>query len=297
MQIAITGSRGLVGTALVEFLQAAGHGTLRLVRGSAAEGQVSWDPAEGTIDATALRGVDAMVHLAGENIATARWTEAQKQRIYRSRVDGTRLLCEALASLEQPPRVLLSASAIGYYGDRGDEVLDETSAPGHGFLAETARDWEAATQAAVDKGLRVVLLRFGLILSPQGGALAKMLTPFRLASGGRLGDGRQFWSWITLDDAMGAIHHALVTDGLRGPVNVVAPRAVTNREFTRTLGRVLSRPTLLPVPRWAARLALGEMADALMFSSTRVEPANLQKNGYSFRYPTLESALRHLLEK
>lgn len=297
VHIAITGSGGLVGSALVDFLTSAGHRTLRLVRGAAAEGQASWDPPRGTVDAQSLEGLDAVVHLAGENIASARWSPAQKQRIYSSRVDGTRLLCQTLARLEQPPKALLSASAIGYYGNRGDEVLDEGSSAGEGFLAQTAQDWEAAAQPAVDARLRVVLLRFGVILSARGGALAKMLTPFRLGAGGRVGDGRQFWSWVSLDDAVGAIHHALITEDLSGPVNVVAPHPVTNREFTKTLGRVLSRPTLFPMPAAAARLALGEMADELLLSSARVHPVRLQQSGYQFRHPTLETALRELLDK
>ncbi len=199
--------------------------------------------------------------------------------------------------MQRPPRVVLSASAIGYYGNRGNEILDEQSSPGSGFLAETARDWEAATQPAVDGGVRVVLLRFGLILSARGGALPLMLTPFRLGAGGRLGDGQQFWSWISLPDAIGAMLHALEIDQLRGPVNVVAPEPVTNQQFTKTLGRVLSRPTILPVPRFAARIALGEMADELMFSSARVLPARLGQTGYPFSHPTLESALTDLLKK
>lgn len=297
MHVATTGSGGLVGSALVNFLHATGHRTLRLVRGVPGEGQASWDPSRGTVDTGALEGVDAVVHLAGENIAAARWTPAQKQRIYSSRVDGTRLLSQTLAGLEQPPKIFISASAIGYYGNRGDEVLDEASSPGEGFLAQTACDWEAATQPAAKARIRVVLLRFGMILSVHGGALAKMLTPFRLGFGGRVGDGRQFWSWISLDDAVGAIHHALTSEPLSGPVNAVAPQPVTNLEFTKTLGRVLSRPTLFPMPAAAARLALGEMADELLLSSARVQPARLQQSGYPFRHPTLEVALRDLLEK
>ena len=297
MHVAITGSTGLVGSALVDFLAAEGHRTLRLVRGAAEAGEASWDPLGGTIDAAALEGLDAVIHLAGENIAAARWSAAQKKRIYHSRVDGTRLLCETLANMARPPKVFLSASAIGYYGDRGDEVLDEGSGAGEGFLAQAVRDWEAAAGPAADAELRVVFLRFGMILSPRGGALAKMLTPFRLGAGGRVGNGRQYWSWVSLDDAIGAIHHALFTDQLSGPVNVVAPNAVTSLEFTKTLGRVLSRPTWFPMPAFAARLALGEMADAILLSSERVEPVRLKESGYEFRHPTLEAALRQLLEK
>jgi uncharacterized protein (TIGR01777 family) len=297
MHVAITGSSGLVGSALVELLTTAGHRVRRVVRGTPGAGQASWDPARGTIDAASLEDVDAVVHLAGEPIAAARWTVAQKQRIYSSRIDGTRLLCQALAGLQHPPKVLTSASAIGYYGDRGDETLNEASVAGKGFLAETARDWEAAARPAIEAGLRVVFLRFGIILSPRGGALAKMLTPFRLGVGGRIGNGRQVWSWISLDDVIGAIHHALTCKGLSGPVNVAAPNPATNLEFTKTLGRVLSRPTLFPMPLFAARLALGEMADELLFSSARVVPARLQASGYEFRHPTLAAALSDLLKK
>lgn len=297
MHVAITGSSGFVGSALVDLLTTAGDGVRRVVRGTAGAGQASWDPARGTIDAATFEDVDAVVHLAGENIAAGRWTKTQKQRIYSSRVDGTRLLCEALAGMKPPPKVLVSASAVGYYGDRGEEILNEESIAGEGFLPDTARDWEAATQPAVNAGMRVALLRFGMILARHGGALPKMLTPFRLGAGGRVGHGRQFWSWVSLDDAIRAIQYALVTDQLRGPVNVVAPHPVTNLEFTKTLGRVLSRPTMFPMPAFAARLALGEMADALLLSSARVHPERLRQCGFEFRHPTLEAALHHVLQK
>jgi uncharacterized protein (TIGR01777 family) len=241
--------------------------------------------------------MEAVVHLAGENIASGRWTAARKARIRSSRVMGTRTLCETLARLSQPPKVLVSASAIGYYGDRGAEPLWENSAFGTGFLAEVCRAWEEATQPAVQKGIRVVLLRIGIVLSPAGGALAKMLIPFQLGLGGVIGSGNQYMSWIALDDVAGVIAHALVTDTLQGPVNAVAPYPVTNREFTKTLGRVLRRPTVFPLPGFAARLAFGEMADALLLASTRVEPKRLLATQYVFRYPELEDALRHLLGK
>jgi uncharacterized protein (TIGR01777 family) len=296
MRIAVTGSTGLVGSALVKSLVDNGHQIVRFVRGEAGEDSVSWDPASQSIDAQSLEGIDGVVHLAGENIASGRWTAAKKQRIRDSRIDGTRLLCETVAGLARPPRVLLSASATGFYGNRADELLDEESTAGEGFLAETARDWEAATQAATEGSSRVVLLRFGVILARQGGALAKMLTPFQLGAGGRVGSGRQYWSWISLDDAVGAVRHALQADQLSGPVNVVSPEPVTNLQFTKTLGRVLSRPTIFPIPAFAARIALGEMADEALLCSARVEPVRLRESGYQFHHPTLEEALRDLLK-
>jgi len=238
---------------------------------------------------------DAVVHLAGENIAAGRWTERQKARIRDSRVKGTRLLCDLLARYSPPPKALVCASAVGYYGDRGDEILKEESASGSDFLSDVCGEWEAATQTAVERGIRVVNLRIGVVLSPLGGALAKMLTPFKLGAGGVIGSGRQYMSWIALDDAVRAFHFALTNQSLHGPVNAVAPNAVTNRDFTRTLGRVLSRPTVFPMPAFAARLAFGEMADALLLASTRVQPARLLAGGFTFRYPDLEGALRHLL--
>jgi hypothetical protein len=243
-----------------------------------------------------LQGVDAAVHLAGESIAQ-RWTPERKAKILKSRARGTRLLSESFARLTQPPCVFLCASAIGYYGDRGEEVLTEDSPSGVGFLAEVCRGWEAACAAAVQKGIRVVNLRMGIVLSAAGGVLPRMLLPFRMGLGGRIGSGRQYMSWIALDELVGVIIHALTCDILAGPVNAVAPHPVTNLEFTRTLGRVLRRPTVLSVPAFAARLALGEMADSLLLASARVEPARLAASGYAFRYPELEGALRHLLGK
>ncbi len=241
--------------------------------------------------------MDAVVHLAGENISAGRWTDARKARIRDSRVQGTRLLCESLVGLSQPPKVLVCASAVGYYGDRKDEVLTEESTPGAGFLAEVCREWEEAAESAAQASIRVVYLRTGIVLSPSGGALAKMLLPFKLGLGGRIGGGGQYMSWIALNDAIGAIHHAIVTEALRGPANLVAPSPVTNLEFTKTLGRVLSRPTIFPLPGFVARLVLGEMADGLLLASTRAEPARLLGTGYVFRHPELEGALRYLLGK
>lgn len=299
MHVLVTGSTGLVGSALLPFLTTGGHQVTRLVRSAPRPGTaaVLWNPAAGHLDGSALEGLDAVVHLAGESIAGGRWTPSKKASIRASRVQGTRLLCETLAQRTTPPTVLVSASAIGYYGDRGTEVLYEESAPGSDFLAEVCRDWEAATAPAVQRGIRVVHLRLGMVLSPAGGALGKMLLPFKLGVGGMLGDGQQYMSWIALDDVLGAIHHALVTPAVHGPVNAVAPHPVPNREFTSILGRVLGRPTLVPLPAFAARLAFGDMADALLLSSTRVAPAHLVDTGYVFAYPELEEALRHLLGK
>lgn len=298
MKVVVSGSSGLIGSALLPFLTASGHAVTRLARLKADTGAaaVHWDPAAGTIDAGGLEAHDAVVHLAGENIAE-RWTPAKKARIKESRSKGTRLLVESLARLTQPPRVLVSASAVGYYGDRGDAVLREDSNAGSGFLAEVAREWEAATGPAAQKGIRVVNLRTGMVLSSKGGALGKMLLPFKLGLGGKVGTGKQYWSWIAIDDLLGIIHFALTTDSLKGPVNAVSPKPVTNLEFTRTLGRVLGRPTIFPMPAFAARLAFGEMAEELLLGSTRVEPAKLAAAGYQFRYPELEGALRHLLGK
>lgn len=295
MRIAVSGSSGLVGSALITALHDAGQDVVPLVRagGSGTDG-IPWDVAAGP-DPEAMEGVGAMVHLAGENIADGRWSQARKRRIRDSRVDGTRGIAAALARMQAPPGVLVCASAIGFYGDRGEEVLREDSAPGDGFLPEVCQAWEGAADPAREAGIRVVHLRFGIILSTDGGALAKMLFPFRMGLGGKVGSGDQYMSWITLDDAVGAILHALQTEGLDGPVNAVAPAPVTNLEFTKALGRALSRPTLFPLPGFAARLVFGEMADELLLASTRVDPARLRDTGYTFRHPDLEPALRHLL--
>ncbi|MBL8843817.1 MAG: TIGR01777 family oxidoreductase [Planctomycetes bacterium] len=297
MNVVVSGSSGLVGSALVPFLTAGGHSVRRLVRDGGAASDIGWRPERREFDARPLDGVDAVVHLAGDSIADGRWNAAKKQRIRDSRVVGTQLLAHGLAGLAKKPKVLICASAIGFYGTRGDEWLDEQSSLGSGFLADVCREWEGAAQAAVDAGIRVVQLRFGVILSASGGALKKMLPPFQLGVGGRIGSGRQWMSFIALDDVLGAVAKALQAESLRGPVNVVAPAPVTNDEFTRTLGRVLGRPTLFPMPSFAARLVFGEMADELLLSSQRVLPKKLQAAGYAFGYPTLEAALRHLLGK
>ena len=298
MRILLTGSSGLIGRAVLSFLAADGHKVVCLTRSqSPAHGRhINWDPIAGTINTDDFEDFDAVVHLAGESIV-GRWTPEKKARIFESRVKGTRLLCESLAHLRDRPPVLVSASAIGYYGDRSDQVMDEESSAGSLFLSEVAEAWEAATEPARRNGIRVVNLRIGFVLSKAGGGLATMLLPFRLGVGGCVGSGRQYLSWIAIDDVVGAISHAILSDGLRGPVNAVAPHPVTNREFTKTLGRVLWRPTIFPLPVFGAHLMFGEMADNLLLASTRVEPARLLASGFEFRYPQLQGALRHVLGK
>ena len=297
MNVAVSGASGLIGAALVSSLEAQRHRAIRLVRRMPRpdEDALRWDPSTGVLTPAGPSVADAVVHLAGDSILGLRWTAEKKRRIRESRTTATRLLVETLTRLTNPPAVLVCASGIGYYGSRGDEVLTEDSRPGTGFLADLARDWEAATATAIARGIRVVNLRLGVVLSARGGALATMLTPFRMGLGGVIGDGAQWMSWIALDDVIGAIRHALTTDALRGPVNTVAPAPVTNADFTRTLGRVLGRPTLIPLPAFAARLALGEMADELALVSQRVMPARLLASGFAFRRPTLEDALRAAL--
>jgi uncharacterized protein (TIGR01777 family) len=303
MKVIVTGATGLVGHALVRSLLADGHEVTRLVRGDAqgfrapGTAAVHWEPDNGVIDAKELEGHDAAIHLAGESIADGRWDEEKKRRILESRVKGTRLLAEALAGLNEKPKTLVSASAIGFYGNRGAEVLREESASGEDFLSEVCREWEKATLPASQAGIRVIHVRIGVVLSAEGGALEKMVKPFKLGLGGRVGSGQQYMSWITLDDLVGVIKRALTDESLRGPINAVAPNPVTNEEFTKALGRVLGRPTFLPVPAFAARLAFGEMADALLLSGARVEPARLREAGYEFKQPEIEGALRHVLKK
>lgn len=291
--VAVTGASGLMGSALVDSLTSDGFEVLRLVRSrpDRAAGEVQWDPAEGRIDAASLEGTSAVVHLAGENVGE-RWTSRKKERIRSSRVRGTALLADALASLANPPEVLVSASAIGYYGDRGDERLDESSSPGHDFLGRVGVEWEAAAEPARRAGIRVVNPRFGVVLSRHGGAVARLLPVFQLGGGGTLGSGKQWMSWISLRDAVEAIRFAISTPGLSGPVNAAAPEPVTNAEFTRALGRVLGRPTLVAVPAVALRLVFGEMADATLLASQRAVPAKLREAGFHFRHPGIEEALR-----
>ena len=296
MNVLVTGASGLIGAALVPFLTAGGYAVLRLTRPtrSNAGPPPAWNPTAGQIDLSQCGAVDAVVHLAGESIAQ-RWTPDAKRRIRESRVAGSRLLAEALARLPQPPKTLVCASATGFYGDRGDEWLDESSARGGGFLAEVVRDWEAAAGPAVEGGIRVVHLRLGIVLAPTGGALKKMLPVFRLGLGGRIADGRAWWSWIALDDVLAVIHQALTNGALHGAVNAVSPNPVTNEEFTRTLGRVLRRPTIFPVPRFVVEALFGQMGREALLASFRVKPRRLSDSGFEFSFPDLESALRLLL--
>ncbi|HYM76574.1 MAG TPA: TIGR01777 family oxidoreductase [Candidatus Dormibacteraeota bacterium] len=292
-RILVSGVSGPIGTALLPSLDTLGYKVIRLVRGPATNrGQIHWDPAQ-PISPDAVSGFDAVIHLAGESIV-GRWTAAKKQAIRESRVLGTSQLAAALAKASGKPHVFISSSAIGYYGDRGEEVLNEQSAPGSGFLPDVCREWEAATRPAADAGIRTVQMRTGVVLSPKGGALGKMLTPFKMGVGGRVGDGRQWMSWIAVEDMVGAIHHLLKADLVQGPVNMVAPKPVTNTEFTRTLASVLSRPAIFPVPAFAVKLAFGEMGETVLLGGQRVEPAQLVASGYPFRFPTLRSALESL---
>ncbi len=295
LDVLVSGSRGLIGSALVTALEEGGHRVRRLVRSGGTSGDaVRWDPSAGAIDAARLEEVDAVVHLAGESVQ-GRWTAAKKARIRDSRMQGTSLLSRTLAGLPARPRVMVSASASGYYGDRGNELLREESASGSNFLAGVCLEWEAAADPAREAGIRVVHPRFGIVLSPEGGALGPMLPIFKLGLGGKIGSGRQYWPWVSIDDVVGAILHALAIDSLSGPVNVVAPDPPTSAQFTKTLGRVLGRPTIFPLPAPAARLVLGQVADELLLASQRLEPARLKESGYSYRHPELGGALRHLL--
>lgn len=297
MKILISGSHGLVGTALIKALEPEGHEIYRLVRhypGSSSE--IEWSPDRYSIALSLIEGFDAVVHLAGESIAEGRWTDEKKKRIRESRVKGTKLLSDALANLTNPPRTLISASAIGYYGDRDDELLTEESAPGNDFLSEVCKEWEAATSHATTMGIRVVNTRFGIILDKEGGALKKMLPPFRMGIGGRIGSGKQWMSWIALDDVVGALKFALINQALKGSVNFVVPNPVRNAEFTKALGHALSRPTIFPIPEFGVRFAFGEMADALLLASQRVEPKRLVDSGYQFKHSQLAPALSHILK-
>ncbi len=297
MKILVSGSSGLVGTGVVAALGAQKHTVARLARAgtSPMTGDARWDPVSGESDLPAMEGADAVVHLAGASIAGGRWSEPRKQLLHSSRVEATRHLVAALSRLRRPPKVLVSASAVGYYGSRGDEKLVEESAPGNDFLAQLARDWEAASMEAARSGLRVLVLRFGVILAKHGGALPRMLTPFKMGIGGRLGSGRQWMSWITLEDVVTIVGSAIKNTTWHGPINAVAPNPVTNAEFTRVLARVLRRPALFPVPGFALRPLLGEMANSLLLSSQRVIPQKLSAAGYPFRHTELEPALRSVL--
>jgi uncharacterized protein len=294
-KVLVSGASGLIGSALLPPLQSSGYEVTHLVRGAASgKGDVAWDPTR-SLAPKSVSGFDAVIHLAGESIV-GRWTDAKKQRVRESRVQGTRNLAEALAAAPQAPRVFISASAIGYYGDRGEETLREESSSGSGFLPEVCREWEAAAEPATKAGIRTAQMRFGVVLSASGGALRKMLPPFRMGVGGNIGSGRQWMSWIDIDDVVGAIQQAMKRDTLHGPANVVGPNPVRNAEFTKTLASVLSRPAIFPMPAFAARLVFGQMADELLLASQRVEPAKLLSTGYVFQKPELRSALENILK-
>jgi len=297
MHVLVTGSNGLVGSAVVKRLSIDGHRVTRLVRRTPRPGEARWNPGEGTIESAALHDIDAAVHLAGAGIGDHRWSAEYRRELVDSRLRSTDLLATTLAAMERKPAVLLSGSAVGYYGASGDELLDESSPPGGNFLAQLCVDWEAATAPAEDAGIRVAHLRTGIVLSGHGGALGKQLPLFKLGLGGRLGDGKQWQSWISLDDEVGAIVHLLNSNHV-GPANLTAPQPVTQAEFARTLGRVLGRPAILPIPSFGLKLLLGrERADNLLFTGQRVLPKVLLADGYVFRHPSLETALRSVLDR
>jgi uncharacterized protein (TIGR01777 family) len=297
MKIVVSGASGLIGTQLVAKLSSSGHELVRLVRRSPRSGEIQWNPKSGTLDAAALEGADAVIHLSGAGIGDKRWTDGYRKEILESRTATTALLAKTMASLSRKPSVFLSGSAIGIYGARNDEQLTEVSTHGTGFLAEVCEQWEAAAQPAVDAGIRTVYLRTGIVLSPKGGALKKLLPLFKLGVGGKFGNGKQWQSWISIDDEIGAIEH-LLTANVSGAVNLTAPNPVTNAEFTKVLASVLKRPAIVPVPTFAPKILLGgELADALLFTGQRVIPAALNASGYNFKHSTLESAFRSLLSK
>lgn len=296
MRVAISGASGLLGTALTHLLEGGGHTVLPLSR-RGDSGGIHWDPSRDELDTEALEGIDGLIHLAGESIFGLRWTPEKKAAILESRQKGTRLLAKGIASLKKKPGVFLSASAVGFYGDRGSEIINESTGSGRGFLPRVCRAWEDATAPARKKGVRVVRLRTGMVLTPAGGALGTMLLPFKMGVGGRLGSGRQYVSWIDLDDVTGLIYHALATKEVKGALNLTAPHPVPNNTFTDTLGRILGRPTLIPVPAFGVKAIFGEMGKALLLDGARVVPAKAEKTGYDFRYPTLEESLRFQLGK
>ena len=298
MRVLVSGSSGLIGSALVTRLRAEGHDVVRLVRRApSGPDEVRWDPSAGTLDAAALGAVDGIVHLAGEGLGEKRWTPEQKQKIRSSRIDGTRLLAETAAALDPKPSVFVCGSAVGYYGLRGDEVLTEASTPGTGFLAELVVDWEAAAQPVVDAGVRTVFLRTGIIIAPKGGALGRLLPFLKLGIGGKLGRGDQWWSWITLEDEVRLIVHALTSPALSGPVNATAPQPATNEDIVKTAGRVLGRPTVLPVPKFALSLVMGgELTEQMILAGQRALPKVAEASGFTFSHPDVESGLRAMLK-
>lgn len=295
MKVLISGASGLIGSEVVRALIAKGHQVVRLVRDKKLQSpdSVFWDPDQGILDPKSLSGIDAVINLSGENIASRRWNETQKKKILDSRLNATHTLVRAMTSMANPPKVFISGSAVGFYGDSGFETCTETAQQGKGFLANVCAQWERAAAPALDKGIRTVLLRTGVVLSPDGGALAKMVPPFKLGLGGVLGSGQQYVSWVSIDDIAGIVLYILEYPQLEGPVNAVAPNPVTNAQLTKALGKVLGRPTFIPAPAFILRLILGkEMADEFLLTSTRVAPLQLQNRGYKFKYPDLEQALR-----
>ena len=299
MKILITGSSGFIGAELLAYLRGRGHEVRRLVRKEAQlkEDCILWDPQHHELNPADFEGFDVVINLAGENIMGGRWTPEKKRKIKESRIMGTRILCELISRLQSPPRLLISASAIGFYGNRGDKLVSEDSPPGEGFLSEVCQKWESATESLVKKGIQVVKLRIGIVLSFKGGALGKMLIPFKLGLGGKIGSGRQWMSWISMDDLMGIFLHIIGHSEIQGPVNAVTPNPVTNRAMTKVLGRILHRPTIFPIPAFIVRLIFGEMADEMFLSSTRVVPNVLLQTGYSFLYPDLKGAITHIVDK
>lgn len=296
LKVAITGAGGMIGTAMRAFLTTGGHKVLPVTRKpDAYKQQVTWNPAEGVIERDKLESLDAVIHLAGDNIASGRWSEAKKKRIRDSRVNSTRLLAETLAGLNHPPKVVVCASAVGYYGTRGDEVLYESSQPGEGFLPDVCREWEEAAAPLRAKGVRVVHARLGVVTTPVGGALGKMLLPFNLGLGGRLGSGDQYWSWISIEDVLRAFLFLIRNESIQGPVNLAAPEPLTNRAFTREVCAALNRPGVLPAPEPVLRLVLGEMADEMLLSSARAVPKALMDNGFRFTHTDLKTCVRELL--
>ena len=296
MKVAVTGSSGLIGSSLVSFLSEKSVTVSKILRENTKDDDISWKPEDGDWDSAFTGGVDGIVHLAGESVASGKWTRKKKEKIRNSRIEGTKRLCEHILKLPTPPSVLVCASAIGYYGNRGVEFLNEGSSRGSGFLPDVCLGWEEAAESVSKAGIRVVNVRFGIVLSKDGGALAKMMTPFKIGMGGKIGSGTQYMSWVAMDDVTGAIYHTLITESLKGPVNVTAPNPVTNKEFTNTLGEVLKRPAVVPIPAFAAKLAFGEMANDLLLASTKVAPKRLSDSGYKFQYPELENALKHVLD-
>lgn len=299
MKILIAGSSGFIGSELLSCLRGRGHEVVRIVRSESqmTSDAILWDPQHHELTPKDFEGFDVLINLAGENVSEGRWTEEKKRKIKDSRLLGTRILCEMVTRLQSPPRLLISASAIGYYGSRGDQFLTEKSPPGKGFLAEVCKKWEAVTEPATIRGIQVVQLRIGVVLSPKGGALKKMLMPFKLGLGGVIGSGNQWVSWISMDDLMGVFLHIIGHSEIHGPVNAVAPNPVTNRKLTEEIGAILRRPTIFPVPEFLVRMMFGEMGEELLLSSTRVVPEVLNNTGYTFLYPELKDALAYMIEK